>query len=515
MLWSLLKIILFVVVIAGAVLGAGLITETDGGVRIAVGAMEFNLGPLQSVIALAVLVLAVWILLKLINLLVAVIRFLNGDETAINRYFDRNRERRGYAALAEGMMALASGEERVAMAKASKAEKYLQKPELTNLITAQAAEMAGDRKQAEAVYKRLLADERTRFVGIRGIMKQKLEAGDTDTALKLAEKAFALKPRHVETGDILLALQATQNDWTGARRTLGTKVRTGALPKDVGRRRDGVLALQEAKDIFEEGNSIRAREAAIEANKLSPDLIPAAVLAAQSYAEQGNKRYASRLLAKAWQVQPHPDLAATFAQLEPEETPDARLKRFRTLTKHQPEHPETRMLLAELHIAAEDFATAREALGDLSETEPTQRALTLMAAIDRGQGADDDAVRGWLTKAVTASRGEQWVCDKCHHVHSDWTPVCADCGAFDTLSWKVPFEGEVKMHGGAEMLPLLVGKPEAPVEVVEPAESAEPAGSVEPEDDAKPVEPPHADYADAPVESVPEYAPEAQPNPQK
>jgi len=503
MLWSLLKIVLFVVVIAAAVLGAEMVTETSAGVRIAVGAVEFNLGPLQSVIALVALVAAVWVLIMLVNLLVAFIRFLNGDETAISRYFDRNRERKGYAALAEGMMALASGEERVAMARAAKAERYLHKPELTNLITAQAAEMAGDRKQAEAVYKRLLADERTRFVGIRGIMKQKLEAGDTDTALKLAEKAFALKPRHVETGDILLALQATQNDWTGARKTLGTKVKTGALPRDVGRRRDGVLALQEAKDVFEEGNSIRAREAAIEANKLSPDLIPAAVLAAQSYSEQGNTRYASRLLAKAWAVKPHPDLAASFARLEPDESPQERLKRFRTLTKHQPDHPETRMLLAELHIAAGDFDAARKALGDLAETAPTQRALTLMAAIDRGQGADDDAVRGWLTKAVTASRGEQWVCDKCGHVHGDWTPVCADCGAFDTLSWKVPSEGEVKMRGGAEMLPLLVGKPEASVEIVETTarEATEQA--------------PSSDVGEAPAEGgeVPDKAPDA--NPQK
>ena len=93
--------------------------------------------------------------------------------------------------------------------------------------------------------------------------------------------------------------QALADQVDGARKTLGTKVKTGALPKDVGRRRDGVLALQEAKEVFAEGNSIRAREAAIEANKLSPDLIPAAVLAAQSYADQENKRYASRLLAKA------------------------------------------------------------------------------------------------------------------------------------------------------------------------------------------------------------------------
>lgn len=505
MLWSLLKIILFIVVIAAAAIGAGMIMETEGGVRIAVGATEYNLGPLQAVIALIVLVALVWLVIKLVNLLVAVFRFLNGDETAISRYFDRNRERKGFEALADGLMALASGEERVAMAKAAKAEKFLRRPELTNLITAQAAEMSGDRKRAEEMYKKLLGDERTRFVGIRGIMKQKLEAGDTETALKLAEKAFALKPRHAETGDVLLALQATQNDWAGARRTIGAKVKAGALPRDVGKRRDAVLALQEAKEVFAEGNSIRAREAAIEANRLSPDLIPSAVLAARSYVEQDNKKYAQRVLAKAWQVQPHPDLAAAFAAIEPDETPSARLKRFQQITKHHPDDPETRMLLAELQIANEDYPAARKALGDLPEKAPTQRTLTLMAAIERGQGGGDDLVRAWLAKAVTASRGPQWVCDKCGHVHSDWSPVCLGCDAFDTLSWKVPVEGEVKLSGSSEMLPLLVGSGATGVveDVLAPDSVPEP-------DVETGAEPPHADYAEPEAEPGPEYAPEVE-----
>lgn len=513
MLWSLLKIIFFVVLIAAAALGAGWLMESSGGVRIAVGAQEFNLGPLQALIALLLLVLAVWLILKLASLMVATARFLNGDETAISRYFDRNRERKGYEALAEGMMALASGEERTAIAQAARAEKFLHRPELTNLITAQAAEMGGDRKKAEEVYKRLLSDERTRFVGVRGLMKQKLEEGDTETALKLAEKAFALKPRHAETGDILLALQATQQDWAGARKTLGTKVKTGALPRDVGKRRDAVLALQEAKEIFGEGHSIRAREAAIEANKLSPDLIPGAVLAAQSFMEQDNPRHAARVLAKTWAVSPHPDIAAAFAAIEPNETPQARLKRFRALTKSNPEHLETRMLLAELHIAAGEFAEARKALGDLPEKEPTQRVLTLMAAIERGEGADDETVRGWLAKAVVAPRGPQWVCDKCHAVHSDWTPVCSNCGAFDTLSWTVPKEGEVKMPGSAEMLPLIVGKPgETPVpevEVIAP-EVPEPVPATAAEPAEPPVTPPHPDYVDETSEPLADYAPEVE-----
>ncbi|MGH1369892.1 MAG: heme biosynthesis protein HemY [Maritimibacter sp.] len=458
MLWSLFKIILFVVLIGAATFGAAFLLETNDGISVQFGSQSFTLGALQTVIALVVLMLLLWAVLRLAGLLVAVVRFLNGDETAISRHFHRNRERKGYQALSDGMMALASGEERLAMTKAAQAERYLRKPELTNLITAQAAEMAGDQKKATQVYKRLLSDERTRFVGVRGLMKQKLAEGDTETAMKLAEKAFTLKPRHTETQDILLALQATQSDWTGARNTLKEKVKQGALPKDVGKRREAVLALQEAKDIFEDGNSIRAREAAIEVNKLSPDLIPGAILAAKSYMEQSNERYAARVLTKAWSVQPHPDLAAAFARIAPDEDAQSRLKRFKKLVKSAPEHAEARLLMAELNIAAEDFKAARLALGDLPETAPTQRSLTLLAAIERGEGAEDATVRETLTKAVVAPRGAQWICDKCHHIHTDWAPICENCDAFDTLSWKTPPESESKMPGGEAMVPFLVGK---------------------------------------------------------
>ncbi|MGR3509326.1 MAG: heme biosynthesis protein HemY [Sulfitobacter sp.] len=457
MLWSLIKIVVFVAVIAALTWGASTLLESSGGLQVTVMGTEFSFGPLQSVIAVIVLVIAVWLLLKILSLLVAVWHFLNGDETALSRHFDRNRERKGYEALSQGLMALASGEGRLALSKAEKADKYLEKPELTNLLIAQAAEMAGDRRKAEETYRKLVTNESTRFVGVRGIMKQKLAEGDTDTALKLAEKAFALKPKHEETGDVLLKLQAEKEDWAGARQTLNTKLKNGQMPRDVHKRRDAVLALSEAKDVIAEGNSIEAREAAIEANRLSPDLIPAAVMAAHGYIDQGRPKYATRLLKKAWDVQPHPDLAAAFAAIQPDESPKERLKRFTTLTRLNPEHPETKMLLAELNIANEDFPQARRSLGNLVETDPTARSVTLMAAIERGEGASDTVIKGWLARALTVSRGPQWICDNCQHIHTNWKPVCENCHSFDTLAWKTPPMSEVAMPGGVQMLPLIVG----------------------------------------------------------
>lgn len=457
MLWSLLKILFFVALVGVLAFGAEQLIASSDYIRVVLLGTEYTLPPLVAVIALAVLLLGMWLLLKLAGLLVALLRFINGDETALSRYFDRNREKRGYEALSDGMMALASGEYRMAISKAQKAERLLKRPDLTTLLTAQAAEAAGDKATAETAYRRLLSQDRTRFVGVRGLLSQTLAAGDSEKAMKLAEKAFALKPRHGETQDVLLKLQAQDENWSGARQTLTAKLKAGTLPKDVHKRRSAVLALAAARDDLAQGKTEQARAESLEANRLSPDLVPAAVMAARMQIDAGGARAAAKVLKTAWKTMPHPDLAAAFAEISPNETPTARVKRFGALLKLVPGHPETRLLEAELQIAAEDFTAARHALGDLAETHPTTRSLSLMAAIERGEGADDSIVRGWLARALTVSRGPQWVCESCGTVHGNWAPICENCAGFDTLSWTEPKQSAEAPAIRTEMLPLIVG----------------------------------------------------------
>lgn len=461
MLTSLFKIVLFLMIVVAIAFGATYLMDGEntiiGDLMITLGGIEYTLSAIEAVIVLTLLVIMIWIGLKLMSLLVATLRFINGDDTAISRYFNRSRERRGYRALSEGMMALASGDADAAMTKAGQAERYLQQPTLTNLLAAQAAEMSGNTTRAEQIYKELIKDPQTRFVGVRGIMKQRLATGDTDVALKLAQKAFELKPKHDEVQDVLLQLQAKSHDWQGARKTLGVKLKQGKIPRDVHKRREAVLALSQAAEVIDEENSIEKRETAIDANRLSPDLVPAAAMAAREYIAQSKPKLAVRVIKKAWESQPHPDLAAAFSEIAPNETPQERLKRFAQLSKLSPMHIESRLMMAELNLAAEDFPAARRALGDIVENEPDARALTIMAAIERGEGSSDEVVRGWLTKALSAPRGPQWVCDKCNTIHSDWVPVCSSCDALDTLSWKEAPQNEMQTSTGIEMLPLLMG----------------------------------------------------------
>ena len=454
MLWSLIKILSFVAMVMLISFGAGRLMEAQGGVMIQYAGLELSFGALQAALLVLGLLVSFWLVLKLLGLVVALLRFINGDETALSRYFDRNRERRGFEALSDGLMALASGDGRDAMAKTRKADRLLNRPDLTNLIMAQAAVANGDQQTAKATYKKLLKDPNTRFVGTYGLLQQHLQDGDTEVALKLAEHAFALKPRHGETQDVLLKLQAGQEDWRGVRTTLTAKLKHGSLPKDVHKRRDAVFALSQSRDLRAEGKLEEAQAYAVEANRLAPGLVPAALLSAEGHQEQKNVKQASRILRAAWQLAPHPDLAAGFAALAPDEASAARLKRFGQFTKGTESHPETKMLMAELYVAMADFDAARQALGDLAKTDPTMRTLTILAAIERGDGADDQSVRRLLTQAISAQRDPQWICDNCGHVHHDWEPVCLNCEAIDSIAWKRPPMSEAV---SPDMLPLIVG----------------------------------------------------------
>jgi HemY protein len=91
-----------------------------------------------------------------------------------------------------------------------------------------------------------------------------------------------------------------------------------------------------------------------------------------------------------------------------------------------------------LLLAVKDFTAARLALGSLADDHPTQRSLAILAAAERGSGAEDATVRAILARALSASRGPQWCCDKCQAVQEEWVPICPDCGGFDTLSWREP-----------------------------------------------------------------------------
>jgi HemY protein len=405
MLGSIIRSLVFVGVVGAAIWGVSYLLETPGGIAITFAGRELYLTPIAAVVGLLALFAGLWLGLKVLGLLLAVLRFLTGDETALSRYFERSRMRRGLEALSRGMSAVAAGDARMAVAKARKAERLLQRPELTRLLNAQAASLAGDQRRARIYYKALASEPETAFVGVKGLLEQALDAGETDKALKLAEYGFALKPKDPKLLETLYGLQSEAFDWEGARKTLSAQRKVGMIEKREASRREATLALAQAEEAAIADRGDEAKSRAVEAAKLDPTNVDAVCAAARRLVAEGSKRAASRQIVEAWRLNPDARLAAAFAEIEPEETPSRRRKRFQRLVEANPSHPETMFLRAELALFAEDWAGARKALEELEEEEPSARSLAIMAAIARGEGEPDHVVRGWLAKALGAPRG--------------------------------------------------------------------------------------------------------------
>ena len=153
---------------------------------------------------------------------------------------------------------------------------------------------------------------------------------------------------------------------------------------------------------------------------------------------------------------PESNLAAIFSEIYEGENSADREKAFKSLAKMNPKHVETKTMMAEMYLQAEDFPNARRSLGDAYEKAPNVRTLTIIAAIEKGEGADDSVIRKWLTKALSAPRGPQWVCENCSTVHSVWRPTCFNCNALDTLTWTDVPETNAELASGSERAPFVL-----------------------------------------------------------
>lgn len=454
MVWSLAKISLFILAVAALSMGFAYLLDLQGSVTFEILNYEITTSLVNLIILLLILIPVIWVVYFLFGLVLAVFRFFVGDETALTRYLNRNKDRKGYEALAESMVAMAAGEPSEAAHKIALAERHLGRPELTGLLAAQSAERMGNKDKAQDVYKKLLGDDKTRFVGIVGILKHRLEVGDTKTALQLAKKAFELKPGHEETQIILLRLQTSEADWEGVRNTWKARFDRKRISKQEYVHGTAVTLFAEGKKLLKEGNQEGSLKV-FEANKLAPSLVPAAVLAAQLKNGDGDHKNANRILTKAWNLEPHPDLAQAYTELEPDETDQHRHERFKKLIAKTLMHPESRMTMAELAISRGDFGVASHELENIHQDDPTVRTFLIMAAIEKGKGSPDQNVKSLLSNALTAPRGNQWICNTCQQIHKEWQPVCISCQAFDTLTWRREEEETTSLPSSIKLLPLI------------------------------------------------------------
>jgi HemY protein len=383
----------------------------------------------------------------------------------VSAFLDTRRQRKGFAALSRGMVAVAAGDALEAKRYAAQAHRLLDALPLTLLLAAQAAQLEGNEEEASKHFSAMLKTPETEFLGLRGLFIQARRAGERDRALAFARRAWETRPRTGWAAQAVFEIETSEENWEAALATLERAQGAKLLTREEARRRRAVLLTAEAMRAEQSAQSQasessenakeRALSFALQAVSLMRDFVPAVALAAQLCADTNRQRRASRLLEDAWTRTPHPALADIYLRLAEGESAYDRFSRMRLLAGHNRDHPESRIALARAAIGARDWLSARGALQPLvdGDMQPgaTQRVCELMAEIEEGEFGNMGRAREWLARALYAPEDEQWVGE--NYRSDKWSPLNPATGEFDALEWKVPLV--VLSRGIQKPLPVL------------------------------------------------------------
>ena len=372
------------------------------------------------------------------------------------------------------------------------------------LLHAQSAQLDGDREGAQRAFRAMAEREDTRLLGLRGLFIEAQRADDPVAAVMVAEEALKLSPSSSWASHAVLGFCCAKGDWAGALKILDNNQSAGLIDKATYRRHRGVLLTARALELEKVDRDL-SRESAMEAVKLAPTLVPAAVLASKFESEAHQVRRSMRLVEAAWLAQPHPDLADAYAHVKLGDSARQRLVRVETLAAKMPGHIEGALAIARAAIDASEFTKAREALAPFI-AQPTQRVALLMAEIERTEHGDSGRARAWTLRAVRALHDPAWTADG--YVSDRWRPVSPVTGRLDAFQWQTPVAALPSDRAGAiEPSPFeeaMLATPRRAV-VLEPPKdvtelAAEPIAPVAP---APPAEqdnaPPPADAAEPPA----------------
>ncbi len=425
-----IRALMFILTLALAAWGASWLMAQQGSVVLTWQHTQYNvsLGVGLLAVALAALALSMaWALVRWVWALPSVISYAN-------RIRRRNK---GLAALSQGMVAAGAGDTKRARRAAADATRLLPKEPMALLLSAQAAQLAGDRQGAQAAFTQMSQSPDTKLLGLRGLHVEARRRGDDAAAVHYAQQArqLAVLPWSSEA---VLDDQTRRGDWTGALATVEGNLAAKLIDKPTAQRQRAVLQTAAALE-KNQTNPEAALRLAQDALANAPGLVPAAVLAGHLLTRRGDIKRAVKVLEAAWIENPHPDVAAAYLDVRPGDSTSDRMARAQTLARLKPRHAESKLTVARTALDAKDFAAARRALDELGRDTPDGERLTRRYCLTRAELEDRESnniggVREWLARAATARQDPAWVADGV--VSDHWAPVSPVTGKLDAFAWQ-------------------------------------------------------------------------------
>lgn len=427
-----IRILFYLVVVLALGLGFAWLADRPGDMVVTFSGYRYQVSLMVAAVGIVAVVAATMIAWWLV-------RSIWNSPYAIARHFRVRRRDRGYQALSTGMIAAGAGDAALARRKGKKAGKLInadQEP-LIHLLEAQTALLEGDHDAARRKFEAMLDDPETRLLGLRGLYLEAERLGDRNAARHYAGRAAAVAPQLGWATESTIEELAARAQWDGALELVAAQKSTKRIEPAVANRQRAVLLTAKAADVMDT-DPAAAKAAALEANKLQPEFVPAALAAAKMLLRDDDVRKASKILEHAWRAAPHPEVADLYIHARSGDAVLDRLKRARKLQDMKKNHAEASLAVARAAFDANDYRSARTEAEAAIRLDAREGAYLLLADIEEAETGDEGKVRQWLAKAVRAPRDPAWVADGVVAEH--WAPVSPVTGRLDAFEWRAPVE---------------------------------------------------------------------------
>ncbi|MBA8836795.1 heme biosynthesis protein HemY [Ochrobactrum sp. RH2CCR150] len=425
-----LRVLFYLLIVVALGFGFAWLADRPGELDVVFAGNHYNVPLITAVAGIVAIVAAILLLWWLVKSIIQ-------SPYTLRRHFRARKRDRGYQSLSTGLIAAGAGDAEAARRMTKQAGKLLnsdQEP-LIKLLEAQTAMLEGRTDDARKGFEAMLEDPETKLLGLRGLYIEAQRVGAIEAARHYASEAAKQAPQLEWASSAVMGQFCADGDWDGALRLVEARKQALAHSKDTVKRERAALLTAKAMATLNVDHA-HARTMALEANKLAPDLVPAAVVAAQALFSDGEVRKGSKILEAAWKRFPHPDIASAYVYARAGDTAQDRLKRARHLVSLRSNTAEGSLVLARAAYEAGDFKAARDSADQVLRARPTESVYLLLADIEEAETGDQGKVRQWLARAVKAPRDPAWTADG--YVSERWSPVSPVTGRLNSFEWKVP-----------------------------------------------------------------------------
>ena len=335
----------------------------------------------------------------------------------------KRREHAGHRALTLGLMAVSAREPAEAIKYAHRAQRLLKAPQLTGLLSAQAAHLAGDLHAARRYFTSLLDDRETAFLGHIGLMRLAIDEQESAKARSAARAALAIKPASVLAAGHLLHLETRRADWRAALPALDviSKGQNKSKTKAANLAQMAAFLRQRCALQYLYGGDLLAKnrpdaiKALVASLKTDPGFLPALIMLADLHLDDMAYSKAAKILEAGFRLAPQPPIVSRLKQAWKSNDGQFIGRLVKLLAK-----VDAGQKRFAYHLVADQARVA----GMNGEAERLLR--------------DSLALNGTASDGSNANPPLMWQCDSCKSIHEDWQAFCPTCDEFASLVWQHP-----------------------------------------------------------------------------